>query len=350
MLVIFFLCSFSIEFTIIKRLREEFRDLRRVNHFSKKGCLSELEDYLTELKGKPKIRLGNRDKQILYALIYKPEYLASLNKYINELYEGIPLDKNTKKRINGKHAPHHSITGPMREQTTGKAIGKLRKYKLIKSINKSLSDKGLLEGLDDVNLTRKEFFAANIKRAKLFDITEYGLFCFLSQAQLLDFEPSVLGRRWESKTVKLLLSPYFEKESVAGRLTTLQFSVIRDFLQGALHIVNQRLSMIENQTESDIYIFEELNKNKKVKKYTTRREEMISKLEDDLEWHAKSFALRLMVDTASEDKDKSEQSRSILRFLAHDEKFVKLVKDTMHEILSYYDGDKLLEFDKTLHP
>jgi hypothetical protein len=37
-------------------------------------------------------------------------------------------------------------------------------------------------------------------------------------------------------------------------------------------------------------------------------------------------------------------------FLAHDEKFIKLKKDTMHEILSYYGGGKLLELDKTLYP
>jgi hypothetical protein len=307
-----------------------------VNHFSKKGYLPELENYLKELEKKPKIRLGNRDKQILYALIYKPEYLTSLHKQVKERYEGIPLDENTKKRINAKHAPHHSITGPMSKQQTGKAIKKLSKYKLIKSINKSLEDKGLFERLEDINLTREEFFAANLNRAKLFDITEYGLFCFLSQAQMLDFEPYMLGRRWESKTIKLLLSPYFEKETVAGRLTYLQFSVIKGFLQEALHIVNQRLSIIENQTESDIHIFEELNKNKKVKKYRTWREEQIAKLEDDLDRHAKSFALLLMYDTASEDEDKREESRDILNgFLIHDKKFVKFVEDTMHTSIRF---------------
>lgn len=314
-----------------------------VNHLRRKGCLSELEDYLSELEGKRKIRLGNRDKQLLAHLIYKPEYRSSLNKHVNELYEGIPLDENTKKRIDAKHTPLSSITGPMSEQATGKAISKLRRYKLIKSINKSLVDKGLLEGLDYANLTRKEFFAANLKRAKLFDITEYGLFCFLSQAWMLELDPSMLGRRWESKTVKLLLSPYFEKETVAGRLTYLEFSMIRDFLQDALYIVKQRLSIIESQTESDILMFEKLNKNRKVKKYRTRKEEQIAKLEDDLEWHAKSFFLRLMADTASKDKEKSEESLYKLDFLKHDEKFVKWVKDTMHEILSYYGGDKLLE-------
>jgi hypothetical protein len=65
-------------------------------------------------------------------------------------------------------------------------------------------------------------------------------------------------------------------------------------------------------------------------------------MEDDLLWHAKSLALRLMVDTASKDKDKSQRSLRLLSFLTHDKKFVKLVKDTIHEILSYYGGGKLL--------
>ncbi len=161
----------------------------------------------------------------------------------------------------------------------------------------------------------------------------------------------MLGRRWESKTIQLLLSPYFEKEAVAGRLTSLRSSVIRDFLQGALDIISQRLSMIEESDELDFFKHETSNTRKKVTKYITWREEMITKLEDDLEWHVKSFALRLMADTASKDKDKAKRSRSILDdFLAHDEKFVKLVKDTLHEILSYYGGGKLLELDKTLHP
>ena len=137
--------------------------------------------------------------------------------------------------------------------------------------------------------------------------------------------------RWESKTMQLLLSPYFEKETVAGRITYLQFGVIRDFLQEAVRIVERSLNIIENQSKFDIYMFEKRNKNKKVKKYKTWREEQIAKLEDDLDWHAKSFALRLMVNNASEDKDKSEQSRKILNgFLIHDKKFVKLVEDTMH--------------------
>jgi hypothetical protein len=334
-----------------------------VNHLRRKGYLSELEDYLSELERKPKIKLGNRDKQLLQHIIYKPEYPSSLHKNINELYRVNPsLDdgaRNTKKSINSKHVIHYLLAGSLSKPAALKTIKKLLKYELIKSINKSLIDKGLSEGLDNSNLTR-EIFAANQKRAKLVDITEYGLFCFLSQ--VVDFTPSMLGLHWQSKTMKLLLSPYFEKKTVASDErsnkvvavaylpTTIGPRVIGNFLQEALHIVERRLSILDNETELTNFMFEELNKNKKVKKYRTWREEQIAELEDDLEWHAKSFVLRLMVDTASKDRDKRKESHYILDdFLAHDKKFIKLKKDTMYEILSYYRGGKLLERNKNLH-
>jgi hypothetical protein len=179
---------------------------------------------------------------------------------------------------------------------------------------------------------------------------------------VFDFTPSMLVLHWQSKTMKLLLSPYFEKKTVASDelstmvvpsvyLPTIGPSVIGDFLQEALHIVERKLSIIDNETELDNSWFEVQNKNKKVKKYRSWREKQIAKLKDDLECHAKSFVLRLMVDTASKDRDKRKKSRYILDdFLAHDKNFVKLKKDTMHGILSYYGGGKLLELDKTLHP
>jgi hypothetical protein len=334
-----------------------------VNHLRRKGYLSELDDYISELEGKPEIKLGNRDKQFLAHLIYKPEYPSRLRKNVNELYRVNPsLDRgarNTKKSINSKHVIHYLLAGSLSKPAALDTIKKLLKYELIKPINKSLVDKGLLEGLGNSNLTR-EIIAANQKRAKLVDITEYGLFCFLSQVS--DFTPSMLVLHWQSKTMKLLLSPYFEKKTVASDEystmvvanvylpTTIGPRVIGDFLQEALHIVNRKLSIIDNETGADNFMFEGLNKNKKVKKYRTGREKQIAELEDDLEWHAKAFVLRLMVDTASKDRDKRKESRYILdNFLAYDEKFIKLKKDTMHEILSYYEGRKLLELDKTLN-
>jgi hypothetical protein len=93
---------------------------------------------------------------------------------------------------------------------------------------------------------------------------------------------------------------------------------------------------IDNVDESEIHIREEINKGKKRKKYRTWKLEEIANLEDDLEWHAKSLGLRLMVDTASKEKEKSKESRRILSFLRQDKKFEKLIKETMHEIQAYY--------------
>ncbi len=146
--------------------------------------------------------------------------------------------------------------------------------------------------------------------------------------------------------MRLLISSYFEKQTVLGRLTTLEDEVISRFLHEALRVIKRRVDIIDNVDESEIHIREEINKGKKGKKYRTWKLEEIANLEDDLEWHAKSLGLRLMVDTASKDKEKSKKSRHMLRLLAQDKKFVNLVKDTMNEILSYYGGGKLLELDK----
>ena len=51
-----------------------------VNHLLRKGYLSELEDYLSELEGKPEIKLGNRDKQFLQS--YDFTNLNTLPAYI----------------------------------------------------------------------------------------------------------------------------------------------------------------------------------------------------------------------------------------------------------------------------
>jgi hypothetical protein len=140
--------------------------------------------------------------------------------------------------------------------------------------------------------------------------------------------------------MRLLLSSYFEKQTVLGHLAPYEHGMIIQFLHEALRIIKQTVDRIDNVDESEIYVHEAVSKSEKGKKYRTWKQEQISKLEDDLLWHAKSLALRLMVNIASKDKDKSQKSLRLLSFLAHDKKFVKLIKGTMHEILSYYRGCK----------
>jgi hypothetical protein len=252
-----------------------------------------------------------------------------MTKIINQKFEfKVPIDDNDDGENSPQDSPSYRVvywtTGPLTEPAVRKRFKKLARYGLIKEI----------EG--EKRLPRKARFAFHQKGTKPFEITEYGLFCYLSY----ETQPrlAVLRRYWHYKVMRLLLSSYFEKQTVLGRLTPHEYWMIIRFLLEALRIIKRSLDIIDNVDESEIYIHEVVNKSEKGKKYRTWKEEQVAKLEDDLLWHAKSLALRLMVDTASRDIDKSQRSLRILSFLTHDKKFVKLVKNTMHEILSYYGG------------
>ena len=107
------------------------------------------------------------------------------------------------------------------------------------------------------------------------------------------------------------------------------FTMVK-FLPEAISITNRRLGEIENPNP--------LAENKEAK-----RQEQITRLGDDLLWHAKSFALRLMIDAASvEDHEYHRSRRIILRQLAQDKKFYKLADTAVREILPYYKGRELL--------
>jgi hypothetical protein len=302
----------------------------------------DIEGYLSELEGKSKIELESIDMKVLVEILHAPQSVYGMTKIINKKIEfKVPVDDD-------HHAGDNSLEGTPPYRVVYLTAGPLSKPAVRKRFKK-LALCGLIEEIkDEKRLPRKARFAFHQKGTKPFEITEYGLFRYLSY----ETQPrlSVLRRYWHYRVMRLLLSSYFEKQTITGRLTTLEYMVINRFLIEALHIIKRRVDIIDNVDESEIYIHEELNKSKKGKKYRTWKEEQITELEDDLLWHTKSLALRLMVDSASKDKEKSEESRRKLSFLAHDKKFVKLVIDTMHEILSYYGGGKLLELDKTLHP
>ena len=305
------------------------------------GNLSRIEGYVSELVGKSKIKLEDRDIKVIVEILHAPQTVYSITKIINEKIEfKVPIydDDRSGDDFPPDTPPYRIIywtAGPLTEPAVRKRFRKLVRYGLIEEIK------------DEKRLPRKVRFAVHQKKRKPFEITEYGLFCYLSY----EIQPrlTVLRRYWHYKVMKLLLSSYFEKQTVLGRLTTQEYHVINRFLHEAIRIIKRRVDIIDNVDESEIHIREEINKGKKGKKYRTWKLEEIADLEDDLEWHAKSLGLRLMVDTASKDKEKSKKSRRILSFLAHDKKFVKLVIDTMHEILSYSGGGKLLKLDKTLH-
>lgn len=297
-----------------------------------------IEGYISELEGKSKIKLEDRDIKVLVEILHAPRTVYDMTKIINKKFEvKVPLDDDNHGG-GDSHEDTHSYrvvyltAGRLSRPAVKKRFRKLVRYGLIKEIK------------DEKKLPRKARFAFHQKGRKPFEVTEYGLLCYLSYEKQPHL--AVLRRYWHYKVMRLLLSSYFEKQTVLGRLTPYEYWMIIRFLLEALSIIKRSLDIIDNVDEAEIYVHEVLNKSEKGKKYRTWKEEQISELEDDLLWHAKSLALRLMVDTASNDKDKSRRSLRLLGFLTHDKKFVKLVKDTMHEILSYYRGGKLLELDK----
>jgi hypothetical protein len=292
------------------------------------GNLSRIEGYVSELEGKSKIKLEAGDIKVLVEILNAPQSVYNMTKIINEKVEfKVPIDDND--YGNDKSLPDtpsyrivYWTAGPLTEPAVRKRFRKLVRYGLIEEIK------------DEKKLPRKARFAFHQKRTKPFEVTEYGLFRYLSY----ETPPLliVLQRYWHYKVMRLLLSSYFEKQTVLGRLTTQEYDVINRFLREALRIIKRRVDTIDNVDESEIHIREEINKGKKRKKYRTWKLEEIANLEDDLEWHAKSLGLRLMVDTASKEKEKSKESRRILSFLRQDKKFEKLIKETMHEIQAYY--------------
>jgi hypothetical protein len=275
---------------------------------------SDIEGFISELIGKPKVELESRDRKFLIKLLRNPESVYSMTKSINQKFKvNLALvDGNTPLGRDASHNVFYITSGPLSRPAVYKRIKKLVRYGLIKEVDKK-------------SLTGKKRFDANLRHAKPYRVTEYGLFCMLSE--VVRYQPSGLfWRYWRSKVMRVFLSSYFEKKTVLHPTTAMYFTIAH-FLIEACIITTRRLSQIE----------EAIKENDE-----TERQGQITKLEDDLVWHAKSFALRLMVDSAARNKDKRHTSRIILSDLAHDKKFVKLADTAVRDILSYYKGGELL--------
>jgi hypothetical protein len=299
------------------------------------GNRLDIEGYLSELIGERKIESG--DMKFLSELLVGAESVTSLHRSINIKYEWKLASEDGSDTSQGidaaKDTVYYITKGPLSKPAVRKRIRKLAKYGLIKEVDKkSLSDKALFDAnvrrttsrQIGPSISQKALFDANVRRAKLFRVTEYGLFCVLSQEGI--YPSGLLPRYWQSKVMKVLLSSYFEKKTVVRLTPPMYFMIVR-FLHERCSITTERLSEIEQaKKEND----------------EAECQEQITRLEDDLVSHAKSFALRLLVDSAASYKDKRERSRHILSFLAHDKKFLKLLDTAVREILSYYKGGELL--------
>lgn len=302
------------------------------------GNFSSIKGYVSVLEGKPRVELKTRDKKFLIEILESPKSAYSMTKIVNQKFElKLPKDdyygnsssksnsnrsnSNTSQRIDAAQTVFVIPNKGLSDTATLNRMRKLAGYGLIEiPLDKENST------LDKKSFTRKEYFAANLHRGKPFKITEYGLFCMLSKIE--EYDPlRFFLRYWRYKVMRVLLASYFEKKTLLRLRSELYFTIAQ-FLIGACNITIKRLSQIEDATRRN---------DKK------ERLELIRRLQDDLLWHAKSFALRLLVDSASpEDDDYHRSRRRVLSTLAYDKKFYKLADIAIREILSYYKGGRLL--------
>jgi hypothetical protein len=274
------------------------------------GNRLDIEGYLSELIGKRKIELESGDLKFLSQLLTGAESVTSLHRSINRKYEyKLPPDDHghISQGTDVADNVYYITRGPLTKPAVRKRIKKLVQY-------------GLIERVDKKSLTSKELFAFNLRRAKPFRVTEYGLFCFLSQVTI--YPSGLLPRYWQGKVMRVLLSSYFEKKTVIHPTTEMYFTIVQ-FLHERCSITTERLSQIEKaRKEND----------------KTESQEQITRLEEDLVWHAKSFALRVLIYSAADKKDGRRRSwRSILAHLARDKKFSELLDTAVREVQSSYE-------------
>lgn len=84
-----------------------------------------------------------------------------------------------------------------------------------------------------------------------------------------------------------LLSPYFEKRNIVHAAPFLHFAVIL-YLYRACNITNEALNKIKTIAATRTIDGDKEDSEQE-------RQDIIATLKDDLDWHAKSFALRLLV-------------------------------------------------------
>jgi hypothetical protein len=287
------------------------------------GNHSRIIGYVSELIGKPKLKVDNRAKKFLIELLEGEKSSYKMTRIVNTRFKfRLPVSEDSSNNNNNNNNSNTSQdTNASSNATLVFSSGPISDTAVLKRMRK-LAENGLIEIIDYGKMkkkTREKALLDNLHRANLFKVTEYGLFCMLSE--LLEYEPtSLFWRYWQTKVMRVLLSSYFEKKSVRRIKPTL-YSTIAGFLIEACSITSRSLGKIENA-----------RREKDEEEY----QEQIRILEDDLLWHAKSFALRLLADSTSRNKARRLKSRAILSELAHDKKFVKLVDMAVSEIHSPY--------------
>ncbi len=292
------------------------------------GNQIDIYGYLSQLKWQPAVKLSSRERQFLFQFIQDPESVTSMNASINrKIAINIKKQKNRSNNDRG--------TGDEEEGVVYLSRGPLSKPAVRKRIMKLLEN-GLIEKVtfDSKTLNKKEF-NFKLRRAKPFKITDYGLFCILSHE--IEYPTELVSKYWKrSKVLTTLLSPYFEKRSIVHASPYVHWAVWL-YLNKACSITNNALNSIKEAAARNI------DDNKDNDDTEQERQDIIARLKDDLYWHAKSFALRLLVFPAGGKKKKEQHKKRIriLMNLASDKKFSKLLSTAVYEIQSTYEGLKV---------
>lgn len=286
------------------------------------GNQIDVNGYLSQLKWRPAVKLNYREIQFLFQFIEGPESVTSMHTSINHKYD-VRTKKQEDQNSNDSSTGSEEIVvffsrGPLSKPAVRKRIMKLLEYGLIEKV--ALSSTTL----------NKEIINFNLRRAKPFKITEYGLFCILSQE--IDYPVELFSKYWKSKVLTTLLSPYFEKRNIVHATPFLHFAVVL-YLYKACNITNEALNKIKTTAATTRAIDGDKEDSEQ------ERQDIIATLKDDLDWHAKSFALRLLVLPAADKKDERRGRRvRILLDLASDKKFSKLLDTAVHEVQASYEG------------
>jgi hypothetical protein len=285
--------------------------------------------YLSQLNWRPAVKLNYREIQFLFQFLEGPESVTSMHRSINRKFD-VRIKKNEHKNNNDRSTGSEEkivvvffSRGPLSKPAVRKRIRRLLKYRLIEKVT-----------LSSITTLNKEIINYNLRRAKPFKITEYALFCILSQE--IDYPVELFSKYWESKVLTTLLSPYFEESSIVHASPLVHFAVVL-YLNRACRITNDALNKIKEVAATITTTTTDGNKENDDKEQ--ERQDIIARLEDDLDWHAKSFALRLLVLPAGDKKWKQRERRfCILERLASDKKFSKLLDTTVHEVQASYKG------------
>ncbi len=243
-----------------------------------------------------------------------------MHKSMNYRYE-YKFKKEEDQNSNGSNTGSEEVVVYFSRASLSKPATRKRIMKLL--------DCGLIEKMPLSSKTlNKEIINYNLRREKPYKITDYGLFCILCQE--MEYPVELFSKYWKRDLLTKLLSPYFEERKTI-RPNPYVHIAVASYLCGACNIINEALKKIKELVAT--------TPDGDKEGIRQERQDIVVALKDDLAWHAKSFALRLLIDSAA-DKNTERRKRRIhtLQSLKLDKKFSNLLDTIVHEVQSSYKG------------